>query len=1031
MFKRISVLSIIFLLAFSTVSFAMPGNIAVNRDLQKGTLSKDIGKKIDANEVVRVTVEMEGDAPIAIATKKNVKFGDLSVAEKKKLIKEAKAKKQKTKQAMKDKQINAKYLQEFDIVVNGFSAEVKYSDIEFIKKLPNVKNVVISNVYERPIDEPDMVYSKELVEAQQAWNDYGYKGEGMVVGVIDTGVDHNHQDMVLSDDTEVALTEEQINQIIADGDLPGVYYTEKVPYGYNYMDSNHEYTDNFPGASSHGMHVAGTVGANGDEANGGILGIAPEAQILNLKVFGNDPAMQYTYGDIYIAAIDDAVKLGADVLNMSLGASAGFVSQDDPEQQAVTRAVENGIMMAISAGNSNMFGDGFFYPYASNPDYGVNGSPGVAYDSLQVASFENSFMSIDKLEYSIDGGELVTAGFMSSSSVEPTVGATVELVEAGLGKPEDFEGKDLEGKFALIQRGELDFVTKTLNAQNAGAAGAIVYNNTDGMVNMASDPAIVIPQLFLAKADGDALAAALRNGQTATVTFPGGKTSVPNAEAGKMSSFSSWGLTPNLDFKPEITAPGGQIYSTINGGGYGVKSGTSMAAPHVAGGSALILQRVDEAFDLTGRDRVALAKKLLMNTSVPVELDGVPVSPRRQGTGLMQLHAALSTPVIVTESNTNEPKVALKEVSENVVTFSLTATNLSDEAVAYEVSANAMSDIPVNAGGFYVNLPNDYGSLNLDGVATVNGDAVSTIEVPANGTVSFDVTLDVSEWDATLNSYYENGYWLDGFVTLKDPTDNNPTLTVPYAGFKGEWDAAPIFDLPMWDAMSYYGMTGVITSLGDGDFGFIGENPSEIVFSPNGDGVLDDAGLILSFLRNAKEVTFNVLDADGNVVDTIFTESFIRKDYYDSGNGSYYKLSEDWMWDGTINGKTAKDGNYFLQAVGVIDYAGAEAQSIELPLLLDNTAPTIDANINRGKREVSVSVADGKGSGVAAWQVLVDGKNVSGVLTDVSEFDLTDIHPSQVVTVYVEDFAGNYSMKNVMGPQGKAKGKYKDLLNVN
>lgn len=1031
MLKRISILSIIFLLAFSTVSHAMTGDIAVNRDLQKGNLSKDIGEKVDANEVVRVTVEMEGDAPIAIATKKNVKFGDLSVAEKKELIKEAKEKKKKAKTAMKDKKINAKYLHEFDIVVNGFSAEVKYGDIEEIKKLPNVKKVMISNQYERPIDQPDMVYSKELVEAQQAWNDYGYKGEGMVIGVIDSGVDHTHQDMVLTDDTEVALTVDKVNQLITDGGLPGLYYTEKVPYGYNYMDKNHEYTDNYPGASSHGMHVAGTVGANGDEANGGIVGIAPEAQILNLKVFGNDPEMQYTYGDIYIAAIDDAVKLGADVLNMSLGASAGFVSQDDPEQQAVTRAVENGIMMSISSGNANMFGDGFFYPYASNPDYGVNGSPGVAYDSLQVASFENTFMSIDKLEYSINGGENVAAGYMSAGSVAPTVGATVELVDAGLGKPEDFEGKDVEGKFALIQRGEIDFVTKALNAQSAGAAGAIVYNNTDGMVNMASDPAIVIPQLFLAKADGDALVAALRNSQTATITFSGDKTAVPNAEAGKVSSFSSWGLTPNLDFKPEITAPGGQIYSTLNNGEYGVKSGTSMAAPHVSGGSALILQRVDEAFNLVGRDRIALAKKLLMNTSVPVELEGVPVSPRRQGAGLMQLHAALSTPVIVTESTTNEPKVALKEVSENVVTFTLTATNLSDEAVAYEVSANAMSDIPVNAGGFYVNLPNDYGSLDLEGVATVNGEAVSMINVPANGTVSFNVTLDVSGWDSALKNYYENGYWLDGFVTLKDPTDNHPTLTVPYAGFKGEWDAAPIFDLPMWDAMSYYGMTGVVTSLGDGDYGFIGENPSELVFSPNGDGVLDDAGLILSFMRNAKEVSFNVLDAHSRLVDTIYTESYIRKDYYDGGNGSYYKLSSDWMWDGKINGKKAADGQYYLQAVGIIDYEGAEAQSIEIPLLLDTTAPKIDADINRGKRKLTVSVDDGKGSGVAAWQVLVDGKDVTGILTDVSEYELTNIHPSQVVTVYVEDFAGNYSAKNVMGPQGKANGKYKNLLKAN
>ncbi|MFS0674981.1 S8 family serine peptidase [Ornithinibacillus sp. 179-J 7C1 HS] len=1029
MLKRVAVLTMIFLLAFSTVSFAAPGNIVVNRDLSKGALSKDLVETVNPNEVVRVTVEIDGEAPIEKATKKGQKFGDLSVSEKKRLLNEAKAKKQAAKNEIKKRNINARFLQEFDAVVNGFSAEVKYGDIEEIEAIPNVKRVVISTFYEQPIAEPDMNFSKELVQAQQAWNDYGYKGEGMVIGVIDSGVDHNHRDLVLSEGNSVALTEEEVNEIIDREELPGVYYTEKVPYGYNYFDQNHEYTDFNDSSGAHGMHVAGTVGANGDEENGGIVGIAPEAQILNLKVFSNDPSYGGTYSDIYIAAIDDAIKLGADVLNMSLGAPAGFVAADSPDNQAVSRAVENGIMMSISAGNSNLFGDGFFYPYTTNPDYGVTGSPGVSYDSLQVASYENSYLLVDELVYSINGEQGVSAGFMSASATPPTVGSTYELVEAGLGYPEDYEGKEVEGKFALVQRGELDFVTKALNAQNAGAAGVIVYNNTDGMVNMATDPAIVIPQLFLAKADGDALAEALLQGQPAEVTFSGGNTAVPNAEAGKMSVFSSWGLTPNLDFKPEITAPGGQIYSTLNDNAYGVKSGTSMAAPHVSGGSALVLQRVDEEFGLLNKDRVLFAKNLLMNTSSPVELEGADVSPRRQGAGLMQLHAALSTPVVVTDSNTGEAKVALKEISGNQVSFDLTATNYSSEAVSYEVSANALSDVPLNAGGgIYVTLPNDYGSLPLDGTTSVNGEEVSTIEVPANGSVSFEVTIDLSDWDETLRSYYENGYWVDGFVTLVDPTDTNPTLSVPYAGFKGEWDDAPIFDTPVWDPMSFYAMGGVVTSLGEGDYGYLGvdaetgsPNPDLIAFSPNGDGVMDDAGLILSFLRNAKEVQFNVLDSNGNVVDTIYTEYDIRKDYYDSGRGSYYKLSSDWMWDGTINGVKAKDGQYTLQAVGVIDYEGAEAQTFEVPVLLDTLAPSVRTIAKRGNRQLLVMVRE-TGSGISELEIKVNGEPVE-IEEGQTSILLEDVHPSAVVEVSVIDNAGNGYQDIVMGPQGNAKGK--------
>src|SRR5690606_23360862 len=129
-------------------------------------------------------------------------------------------------------------------------------------------------------------------------------------GIIDSGIDYNHKDMVLTDINadEGYLTKEEVNQAIAEHDLPGKFYTEKVPYGYNYFDKTDEVRDLGAGASMHGQHVAGTVGANGDEENGGLAGVAPEAQLLALKVFGNDPNFGSTFGDVYIKAIDDAIK---------------------------------------------------------------------------------------------------------------------------------------------------------------------------------------------------------------------------------------------------------------------------------------------------------------------------------------------------------------------------------------------------------------------------------------------------------------------------------------------------------------------------------------------------------------------------------------------------------------------------------------------------------------------------------------------------------------------------------------------------
>jgi lactocepin len=1030
MLKKVSAISLASLLAFGSSGYAVTGLTPQQLDQQKPqfartTLQATDLKVMDSNKEVRVIVELNGTTPVETATKKGVKYDKLSKQERKQLENAAKNEQKAAKDHIKGKNVNIEYLQEFNAIVNGFSAIVKYGDIEKIKEVAEVKGVYLATEYTLPTETPDMKYSKELVQAQQAWRDFGYDGEGMTVGIIDSGVDPSHKDFVLSEDTDEELSPDEVASAISEFGLPGQFFTEKVPYGWNYADNNDDILDDNVDTGMHGMHVAGTVGANGDEQNGGIKGVAPEAQILALRVFGEKVAT--TSGDIYIKAIDDAIKLGADVLNMSLGSTAGFVDAESPEQQAVKRAVDNGVVMSISAGNSTYFGNGYYYPFASNPDYGVSGSPGLSYDSIQVASYENSHMDVDAAGVSIDGGEAQQVMYLSAGQTAPT-GENIELVYAGLGNPADFEGKDLAGKYALVQRGSIGFVDKAKNAQAAGAKGVIIYNNTDGTVNMATEAAITIPQLFMLKADGDKFAAALTTGQTVSVSFSGDKMTVPNSAAGKMSDFSSWGLTPNLDFKPEITAPGGQIYSTADHDEYAVKSGTSMAAPHVSGGSALVLQRVDEEFGLQGADRAKLAKKLLLNTAQPVKLNGVPVSPRRQGAGLMQLHAALTTPVTVTDSNTGEAKVALKEVKGNVVTFSLTAENFSKEAVSYKVSASAQTDRPVNAGGLFVTTPNTSTALNLGGVATINGESTNTIEVPANGTATFDVTLDVSGWDATLKSYFTNGYWLEGFVTLTSADDSEPALVVPYAGFKGDWNAAPILDTPAWDSMSYYGYTGVVTRAATG-YDYLGEdqatgqlNPNLIAISPNGDGTNDSATYILSLLRNAKQLKLNVLNAEGEVVKEITTEEFVRKNYYDGGRGAQYYLFSDWTWDGKMhNGKRAPEGQYYMQVEATLDFDGAEAQRVTFPVKLDVTTPKLSTTLGSDSKTVTVTTSD-KTSGVAYWYVLVDGNVVDGakyVKGETSHVLSEPLKAGQTVTVVAVDNAGNKSTNTVkVGSKG-------------
>ncbi|MCM3610374.1 S8 family serine peptidase [Planococcus sp. MERTA32b] len=956
----------------------------------------------DPSKTVRVIVELEKAPTIEAATQKGVLYKELPEAQKNALETAVVADQATVQAAAKKVAPGITYLQSFTTAFNGFSATVESGQVEKLGKLAGVKKVYEATEYQRPSVQPEMIHSKELVQAQKAWGEYDFKGEGMVVGVIDTGIDPSHKDMVLTDDSTGDITAEEVSALLADDSIDnGEYFTAKVPFGWNYMDGNNEILDLGPEASMHGMHVAGTVGANGDEEGEeyGLKGVAPEAQLLALKVFGNDPAFPSTFGDIYIKAIDDSIKLGADVINMSLGSTAGFVDSSHPEQQAVERATDNGILVSISAGNSDMFGSGYFYPYAENQDYALTGSPSVSEDSFGVASFENDIVTALSFNYQVNGEEAGQAMYLLANDADPRdlPNASYEVVDAGIGLPADFAGKDFTGKFALVSRGEIGFVDKGLNAQAAGAAGVIIYNNTAGTINMASDAAIKIPYMSALQEDGLALKAQIDNGNTVSVSFEGNYLETQNPSAGKMSDFTSWGPTPNLDFKPEITAPGGNIFSTLNNDEYGLMSGTSMAAPHVSGGTALVFERVDEEFNLTGADRVQFAKNLMMNTANPVELvAGEYISPRRQGAGLMQLHDALSTDVMVTNAETGEAKVALREIEDDQFTFTLEAENFSDEEATYAVDVNVQTDYPITTSGINVTVPNIVGSYVVSDLVDI--DAPATVTVPANGTETIEVTVDVSALkDEPEYELFTNGFFVDGFVTLTDENEEvtgNTSLIVPYFGFNGGWDDARIFDYFTWDANSYYGVTLLTDENGMDITGgtHIEEDyaPEHFAFSPNGDGTLDKVIPVYSLLRNAKEFEINVLDESGKKLRTIKTAENLTKHYSATAPDLPYTFNPANGWDGKALGKTVADGQYQLQLRAVIDYPNAEWQSIEFPIIVDTVAPEAEADYNAATQTVEVAdfVDNENGSGADRWEVYLNGVELTEGDVKPADFSL-------------------------------------------
>ncbi|TGB01715.1 S8 family serine peptidase [Halobacillus salinus] len=1071
-FKKTLILMFIFLLAFSNSAFAAVGTISDKKvqdsepkqavKVTKGDIQKGENEKTYApNDKVRVIVELEDKPTIYSAQSLGKSYNELSESNKKKLRTAALDAQEKVKESIEDTAISMDYEENFTTIFNGFSGTIPYKSIKAIENLSNVGKVHITNEYERPTEKPEMRYSKELVNAQQTWQDYGYKGEGMTVAVIDTGIDPDHRDMILSDETEPELTKEEVNEYIKVNDLGGKYFTEKVPYGFNYADENDTVLDLGPDASEHGMHVSGTVGANGDEDNGGIKGVAPEAQILGMKVFGNDPEMPSTYGDIYIKALDDAIQLGADVINMSLGSTASFVNENDPEQQAIANAVDNGVMMAISAGNSAKLGEGWANPLASNPDTGVVGAPGLTPESLQVASLENEYLMLSAFDTKIDGEMGDPVAFLSASDVSPTtLEGYNEVVYAGLGRvpgdspdnpdANDFEGVDVDGKIALIQRGEAPFVAKTLNAQERGAIGVIIFNNRDGYVSMASTSDVKIPQLFVLEQPGTKLMEDIQADKKVEIAFQGNEVKSKNPESGKMSSFTSWGVTPNLNFKPEITAPGGNILSTLQDDEYGLMSGTSMAAPHVAGGSALVLQRVDEEFGVTGSERVQVAKNIMMNTSA-LQMDkgtyndglkfGLPYSPRRAGAGLMDLHAAMDTPVIATDNETGVGKVALKEMGDKE-SFTVTLENVSDESAVYNVDGTVQTDLAFSPDdGLPVAIQGEAQGIYKAGtiseeapftgefpieVTSTNGSKVKDdyqVIVPANSKVDVEVSIDLSntvEWayNVPLEEVFENGHFVEGFVTFTDPNDTNPALNVPYVGFHGDWDDAPVVDGTIYEDTntSFYGQTALLTLSGQilGVDPFLGEEAllegeeDHIAFSPNGDESYDETFPNMSLLRNAKEVEFNVLDKDGNELRTIYTMDEVRKNYYDSGAAPASDAYVQASWDGKVDGEVVEDGQYFYEIKSVIDYPDAEWQSKTIPVQVDTKTPELEVSYNADKGEVEWDAID-SGVGLSHFDIVVNGDSVLdkplGPDADSYKFDKLD--GVKNVKVVAHDYAGN------------------------
>ena len=888
----------------------------------------------------------------------------------------------------------------YSTILNGIAVTAKYGDLEKLQNVAGVESVILCDTYNLPqtTTEEDKSVIENAVDVYDTGifnsGSVSYKGDNTAVAILDSGFDCSHSVFQNQPTGELLLTKNDVNQLIVTNvdengnplanavkntpnlKLSDVYYSDKIPFVYDYADKD---PDVFPYDSEHGTHVAGIIGGHDDE----ITGVAVNTQLVLMKVF---PDLQEgAETDDILAALEDAVLLQVDAINMSLGSSCGFTREEDGNKinEVYDRINESGISLITAASNSYSSGFGGEQGntnFVTNPDSGTVGSPSTYEAALSVASISGT-----KSRYITatdgNGGNAHTFFFLESNAIngdkndffkELGIGegqsqAYEYVTVPGVGMRINYSAINVKGKIALVRRGDITFEEKAQNAKNAGAIACIIYNNIDGDIYMSMGKSDHIPTISISKDDGTLLAQ--RSSGKMTINFA-------NQAGPFMSDFSSWGPTPSLELKPDITAHGGNIRSSVPGGGYDELSGTSMASPNLCGIVVLIRQYLKDNYpEKTMQEITVMANQLLMSTAtIALNQEGNPYSPRKQGAGLASLKNAVSTNAYITVDGKNRSKLELFDDPDRtgVYTMEFNVVNLSDKAVSYNLDLVGMTESVSTSDNKHVA---EKANL-LDGTftATVDGTATNTVQIAANSAAKVTLVYTLTEGDkAKIDSLFPYGMYVEGFVKLVANYDDGVDLSVPFLAFYGDWTEAPMFDKTYYEVESeahnmaiddedkikadYYATTpygsyfyNYIIPLGtylyDIDTSKYDEIPAseDRIAISNVLGTLDGISAVYAgLLRGAKTMTFTVTDKVSGEVVTELVDYNCNKAYSNGGGSipyfNYLKLNAHKL--GLINNR-----QYEFKMQGLLDYGDGGAtsnvrNSFSFDFYLDDESPVI------------------------------------------------------------------------------------------
>jgi len=601
---------------------------------------------------------------------------------------------------------------------NGLRVKVDVGNVEVISGLSGVRSVAPVTVHTL-----DNSQSVPWIGTKDFWSTIG-KGEGVSIGIIDTGIDYKHKNF--------------------GGRSRSTFPTNRVVGGYDFVGDDYD-NDGSPipnpdddplDCHGHGSHVAGSAAGKGVKGTIG-AGVAKKADLYALKVFGCSGSTTVTSDAIEWAMDpngDGDMSDHLDVINMSLGSPFG--SPDDPSAITTNNAADVGIIVATSAGNEGNV------PY-------ITGAPGVASKAISTAASTKGG-TVPGIHLSGDVNDDVE-GLEGTSPARVADGAVSGALQQ---QDDNIIGcsaftDDFTGSIALISRGACGFHDKFLNAQNAGAVAVVVYN--DGADPGRIDPIVMggivdpvnIPGIMVSYTDGAALSTALGSGDSINAVMDD---DIETELFDRIAGFSSRGPGHGgSTFKPDISAPGASIFSTLVGSGTeGITlGGTSMASPHTAGVAALLRQQHPDL------DSAAI-KSIIQNSAADMQ-EFLPLA--RQGTGRLDVSNAMKL-----SSYTMPAGVSFGHLNPDSKTTVRQTVMVTDFSGMYRRTFTA------------THVPNQ----TMPGVSVSCPDSVT---VPYFGSIPYQIKIKLNPAKMPFDLPFFTQAEVDGWCVL---TDGKDTLKIGY-----------------------------------------------------------------------------------------------------------------------------------------------------------------------------------------------------------------------------------------------------------